>query len=84
MLRDVAVDRHAAGGDQLLGLAARGDAGARERALDAHRLVSCERSYPAVVRRARGARSAIASSSARGSSSRWRSAKCSRKTGVVP
>ncbi len=62
---------HASGGDEFLGLAARRDARARQRAMDAHR--------PRPLRHSGcgSRRSAMASSSTRGSSSRCRSANCS-------
>src|SRR6185436_1246324 len=75
-LRRCAVDGHTSVGDQLFGFASRQHSSTRQRALDSHRL----RHQIALG----SARSATASSSARGNSSRWRSAKYSRKIGVVP
>ena len=82
-LGDMVVDGHPPCRDELLCVSPRSNAGARERALDAHWLDHGRRLYSGMDA-GTGARSAIANSSARGNSSRWRSAKCSRKTGVVP
>src|SRR5262245_11190670 len=82
---DDAVHLHSARRHELLGLSARRDTRPRERAVNSHRFAAHD------VCAASGAgsvgvvlRSAIASSSPRGNSSRCRSANCSRKIGVVP
>src|SRR5689334_6424944 len=67
-LRDVIVHGDAPGGNQLFCVSPRRDAGARKRTLDAHRL-DHEAPYSGMDA-GTGARSAIANSSARGSSSR--------------
>lgn len=79
---DFAIHTYTPGRDELLGLAPRRDTRASKRAVDSHRL-RCH--APGVVADAGAAvRIAMASSSALGSSSRCRSANCSRKIGVVP
>src|SRR2546429_33587 len=73
-----AVHAHAAGADQVLGLAARRHACARQGALQAHQR------HPGSAAGGAGGRSATDSSSNRGSSSRSLSPRISRNCGVVP
>src|SRR5207247_747458 len=75
-----AVHAHAAVADQVLGLAARRHACARQRALQAHQ----RHSGSAAAAGGAGGRSATDSSSSRGSSSRSLSPRISRNCGVVP
>src|SRR6185503_10734005 len=92
---NTSIDSHTPRRHQIVRRAAGGDSGARDRALNPHRLghqsarggaspLSLAGAAAPVGVAWRGARSAIASSSARGSSSRWRSANCSRNEPVVP
>src|SRR3989442_6510490 len=74
---DRAVHLHAAGADQLLGLAPGGHARARQGALQAHQRHSCSSAGA-------GGRTATDSSSSRGSSSSPFKPRISRNCGVVP